>query len=297
MFKDILKSATRFSGNHLHFEWVHDLNISQISKLDLLANTLDFNWSTHMAISQVLRNNFGPNRSELVHLFKHLQSTSRLTSLWTWDLEFHGRKYGKFRIQKVPDIQNTELRVMRCDLCSVVEIGGLPIKMIGLVGQLYGYRGVDLVASFARTYKNHNFLLIGREHSWSYSKSTKRFIKRNPANLMIKSEYLDTDFDLNHAINHLSCLVIDTGRYPEPSGIATRALAFGIPVLIKDYDSYLRFQSKAVKGIHIIRKSFKKNLVVDWVKIGQPITSIVQSKDLQYLELLDAKRATENERS
>jgi hypothetical protein len=292
MVEDVISNHKVYCGQHLHLEWIHDLTQNQILEFDNLANKYDFNWSSHMAISQAVRNNNGSSKKTVKALFKCLMTMSRLTAVWSWDSEFDRKSYGNFRIFGVPDIQSLVVKPMKCLLCVQAEKSGRFIKFVGLVGQLYGYRGVDHITTLARKYKDTEFLLWGKKFANTYKPKTIDFLNSKPKNLVLIDEYFETDYQLNHAINHLSCLIIDTSRYPEPSGIAVRALAFGIPVLINEDDSYLKYLSKHNHGIHVNEKNFFRHKEINWEKVAQPIKPISGSRESDLIKLRNVAHLT-----
>ena len=285
MVHDIENDYMKYHGQHLHLEWIHDLSQSQIIKFDLLANKYDFKWSSHMAISQALRNCEGSSKKTIKTLFDSLLTLKKLTAIWSWDTQFDRRIYGNFQILGVPDFQPLDLQPITCSLCDHGSGLGKKFKGAGLVGQLFGYRGVDLIVSMAQKQKDRNFLLLGKQYADTFKPKTRRFLNSKPSNLILIDEYFETDNELNHAINHLSCLIIDTRRYPEPSGIALRALGFGIPILIHDQDSYLKYLSPHFPGIHILRRGFFKYKYIDWKKVTQPSVPKYESRESALLKI------------
>jgi hypothetical protein len=245
-----------------------------------------------MAVSQALRNNQGSSKKMIVELFELLKLMSKLKAVWTWDIEFDNTRFGSFQIYGVPDLQVLDLKQNKCLLCPQTEENANAPKNVGLAGQLYGYRGVDLVVQLAKKYREINFLLLGKSYPESFDIRTIRFLNKKAKNLTLLDEYFESDVELNHAISHLSCLIIDTSRYPEPSGIVIRALAYGIPILIEDSDSYLRYLSKSTPGIHLIKKGFMGSKKVDWEKVTRPINPVVESRQSALFKLRQVKNVT-----
>ena len=253
----------------MHLEWIHDLSINQLIDFDKDAQKKNFTWSSHMAISQAVRKTKGSSKREISQLYNSLKALSNLKYIWTWDDEFDQHTSGHIKILAVPDRPNLEMDNLTCALCTNSE-SYHGVRWMGLAGQIYGYRGADLVISLASKYPNQHFLLAGKMHIESLSPKSKKILAKRPKNLKIIDEYFPSDLELNHAIKHMSCLIIDTERYPEPSGIATRALAFGIPVLVHKKDSHLAYLSKNLSGIHFINKSVTGKNKVNWQEIHQP---------------------------
>lgn len=269
LVRQLVLIKERVNDIHVHLEWLHDFSISQLKDFDKNAQELDFTWSSHMAISQAVRETIGSSKSEIFQLYNSLKVLSNLKYIWTWDDEFHQHTSGHITILAVPDRPNLEMANLICELCTNFELYQ-GVRWMGLSGQIYGYRGADLVISLAKEYPNQHFLLAGRMHIESLTSKSKKILATPPKNLKVIDEYFPSDLELNHAIKHLSCLIIDTERYPEPSGIATRALAFGIPVLIHKKDSHLTYLSRKLLGIYFIYKTITGKNKVDWQEIKQP---------------------------
>lgn len=266
----------------VHLEWIHDFSIDELIDFDRNARKLNFNWSSHMAISQAVRKTLGSSKNEISTLYNSLKELSNLKFIWTWDDEFHQNTSGQVTILAVPDRPNLETKELVCSLCSERYLG---VKWMGLSGQIYGYRGADLVISLASEYPEHHFLLAGKMYKDSLSAKSKNILAKNPKNLMVIDEYFPSDLELNHAIQHFSCLIIDTDRYPEPSGIATRAIAFGIPVLIHKRDSHLAYLSRKLSGIHFIKKSITGKNKVNWREIYKPVSNQAKRDEAYFSEM------------
>jgi hypothetical protein len=279
LINDISLMKNKGIDFHVHLEWIHDFSINELKDFDQNAQKIGFTWSSHMAISQAVRNTKGSSKSEISKVYNSLKDFPNLKYIWTWDDEFHQYGLGHVSILSVPDRPNLATESMLCSLCTISK-QDQGVKWMGLSGQIYGYRGADLVISLANEYPDQHFLLAGKMYFESLSAKSRRILAKSPKNLTVIDEYFPSDLELNHVIKHLSCLIIDTERYPEPSGIATRALAFGIPVLIHNKDSHLSYLSKKLLGIHFIYKTITGRNIVKWEEIQEPFLNEVMPDEM-----------------
>lgn len=141
---------------------------------------------------------------------------------------------------------------------------------IGLVGQLWGYRGVDLLIQIITCNPNFSGLLSGVLKENSLSNEAHEYIKSEAKNLKINNKYHATDDEINFEISKLAALVIDGERYPCPSGIALRAMCLGrciissrgpswINDVIKEYNCGLIVESSNFKNLHKLISEFYDN--------------------------------------
>jgi len=97
---------------------------------------------------------------------------------------------------------------------------------IGLVGMLWGYRGVNLLASILEVNNDMNGYVAGQLKSESYTVSARDLLAKGRISLgQIEGWMSNSAF--NEEISQLDALIIDGRAYPPPSGVALRALAYG----------------------------------------------------------------------
>ena len=259
-----IKSEYPNSKIHIHHEWAHDLSFMEINQISSVLAEFDVTWSTHVATSQALRRKTGAAHRRISELMSILSQQTNLVNLWTWDTEFHNFRFKGKTLLGLEDRQATKVDLETCVICRDNAVSPSYNKishrgLIGLVGQLYGYRGVDLVVNLALFNPDRKFLLAGKLMPESLKISSYVNLVEKPLpNIILRDEYFEKSESLNHILCHLSALVIDTKRYPEPSGIATRALVFGVQVLINDMDSHLGYLSTNEPLIRLIKKKFMR---------------------------------------
>jgi hypothetical protein len=141
----------------------------------------------------------------------------------------------------LPDFQDMTINQKEMPCCQF-PFQNEPI--VGVVGQLYGYRGVSKLLKYWIKNPHFKLLFAGSYDSRSISLFEKilLIVARSTKSVYWHPHWLPTSGDVNHLLNHLSALYIDTSRYSYPSGIANRARFFGIPVIIENENSYLRDQ-------------------------------------------------------
>jgi hypothetical protein len=228
----------------IHLEWLHD--VYNFTSWEIFGSLENVRISSHLALTKLMM----PEMQDLEtrRMWQLINSSKSLDYLWTWDQRYAGQVLNKSRVISVPDFQPINLGVNFCELCD------LKVPMFGLVGQIYGYRGADLIISLAKNFPDYQFVLVGKFHPNSISKGALRDLKKLK-NLKLIDGYIPNDEIMNHYIMHLAGLVIDAARYPDPSGVSTRALAFGVKLLIPKSKSHLEYMAKFDRRIWVLGKN------------------------------------------
>ena len=97
---------------------------------------------------------------------------------------------------------------------------------IGLVGMLWGYRGINFLASLLEVNKDMEGYVAGQLKHESYTHIALHYLKSRRIALGQTDGWMSNSA-FNEEISQLDALVIDARSYPPPSGVALRALAYG----------------------------------------------------------------------
>jgi hypothetical protein len=233
---------------HLHIEWIHD-SVEYLVPLNELLTRLDITWTGTGSVSHILR---GVNRDySLSKVLRELKPSRVLLGIFTWDnLLVEEAPAGYPRLLDLKDYQNISVnKRIELDCCSWREDNPRPV--LGIVGQLFPYRGVSLLINRFIRFPREPILLAGSfpRNNYSWKQLFFLILGKSTGKIFFKPFWLKDTKDLNHLLCHIDALVLDTMQYPQPSGIAARARHFGIPVLINSHDSFLGELSKLDRGI------------------------------------------------
>lgn len=247
-FEKISQLAKQFCIDHIYCEWLHD--IEDIREFDSLIGKLEITWSVMASISEIWNAKQDPFFQTQIY---HLQESLNLSAVFIWDrYAVHNFPSNKIPFVVIPDSQSVQTDSNQYSCCSWKQKSHAPT--IGLVGQLYGYRGASALIQMAARHTGLRYIFWG-EGRWSTVSSRHRFMAKILQRLNIvyvnDSIKLD-DEELNHGFKHLDALFLDGSQYPNPSGIVTRARHFGIPVLINSGLGFYANHSRIDKGIRII---------------------------------------------
>lgn len=244
-FKRIEKS----SPDHFFVEWIHDFEDIGYQLSDFLKNR-NIAWSCVAALSGILRESNKDKQAQhsnfnVLKILIHSRNNGSLKSIFVFD-EYLVAINSQFPLVALPDFQDITINEKELPCCQFA-FQNRPI--VGVVGQLYGYRGVSRLLKYWIRNPRFKLLFAGNYDSRPISLFEKLLLTlaRITKSVYWHPHWLPTSGDVNHHLNHLSALYIDTSRYSYPSGIANRARFFGIPVIIEDANSYLRDQ-KLISG-------------------------------------------------
>ena len=233
---------------HVYFEWLHDL--PSIPQIDSMLAKIGVSWSVLASISEYWQTQ--NQESEFILWMKQLSIAKQLTNVFVWD-KYVFIKMANLSIPftVVTDYQNVDIDDSKYDCCDWVS--GLSEPLIGVAGQLYGYRGVTNLIRIAFLKPKLNFIFwgIGR---WSTVGFLDKFLITrliSKKRFFISDSFKSSDSELNHLFKHIDAMYIDGSRYPNPSGMVTRARNFGIPVLVEKGAGFYFYESKIDKGIYM----------------------------------------------
>lgn len=242
----LFKGLIREQITHVYFEWLDD-----IQNLNNVISFLDQNEIAWSATTNIDKANVGISEFAIDKIYAATKSKS-LAKLFVWNypiIESFSHIETKFEL--IPDYQSLVTNTATYDCCTWAESARRPI--IGIAGQLFGYRGVDGLIELANKLPQISILLWGQGR-WDFV---------NPKNLRLLNSMIITkqaysedifmidDAKLNHIFSHLDAYYFDGQRNPNPSGIVTRARGFGIPVLIESGSKYYMNVAKFDPGIRV----------------------------------------------
>ena len=248
--QDLSRRIYDFSPEFIHLEWLHDFE-SELLEVSAIFDKFKVNWTTVGSISHLVRGSF--RNHELSEKLRIAANSPYLKGIYIWDSELALEVRDDFpRLFSLPDYQDITVAEEYKSCCRWAE--RQKKEILGLVGQLYSYRGVTQLLKWWRKNPTQPILFAGKLEQKSLPLSQNVLLKVGQIlrRIFLKSEWIKESSLLNHYLLHLDALFIDTLSYPQPSGIATRARHLGIPVLILRADSYLLDKSKSDHGIRVI---------------------------------------------
>jgi len=241
LISKVITSKTR----HVYFEWLHD--IPDLNQLDNALFAAGITWSVTASISELW--NTSQEDSQVFKMLSTLNYCKSLATVFVFDeLLIKRLDFGNILFTPIPQYENMALETILRPCCSWLPSSDVTI---GLVGQLYGYRGLNKLISIVLKNRGLAIFLWGQER-WASVDPIKRWVLSfliSKKRKYISDNYLSNDEELNHAFSHIDALYIDGSTYPSPSGIAVRARNLGIPILLEDGASYLKAKSQSDEGI------------------------------------------------
>lgn len=255
---------------HVYFEWLHD--ISNIEELDRELLSKGLTWSVTASISELW--NTDKRESRVFKMLSQLNDCKSLRTVFVFDeLLINDLNFNKIFFTPIPQYESVELDTIMRACCSRSTSSEVTI---GVVGQLYGYRGVNKLISIVSKNRNLGIFLWGQA-KWESVDPFKRFIlfrliqkKRK----YILDKHFTSDAELNHAFTHLDAIYIDGANYPSPSGIAVRARNLGVPILLEEGNSYLKAKSAIDAGIVTGRFSrMSERKIINSIRYGKSFNS------------------------
>jgi hypothetical protein len=230
---------------HVFFTWLHDLKGVE-KEIDLICSTFDISYSGLASVSHAFRKTRGLGsltaRRNSFHVVKMVQASKSCKNILTWDPGILAQSDYQINFHFLPDYQSTTINLDAQPLLPKEQVGY--VLKVGLVGQLYPYRGLQNIYKLAKRNSNVIFYLIGKRSDFY---SGIRYLYENYLwwrverlkNSRIIEGYVDSDNQLNQYINELDAIYLDTKSYPNPSGIVCKARCLGKRVLITSSNSAL----------------------------------------------------------
>jgi hypothetical protein len=264
----LLSKVALTKTKHVYFEWLHD--IPNIGELDTKLHSIGLTWSVTASISELWNSN--QKDSRVFKMLNQLNDCKALGMVFVFDdLLVKKLNFKNIHFTAIPQFENLELDSIKRPCCSLPNSSK---KTIGVVGQLYGYRGVNNLISIVSKNRGLRIFLWGQER-WQSVNPFKRFVLTfliGKKQKFILDKHLTSDAELNHAFIHIDALYIDGTNYPSPSGIAVRARNFGLPVLVEDGESYLKAKSLMDSGIVVERfRGMSEKRIIKAIEIGKAL--------------------------
>ena len=147
--------------------------------------------------------------------------------------------------------------------------------VLGSVGQLWGYRSMNLLAEIIEAERGVRGFAAGAVFPKSYSKLAKQMIKRQGDRFCLEQGFVPDDESLHQAICRMDAFVLDSRSYKAPSGLAIRAMAAGRPIVTIDSDSWITRHVKS-NGVGVFWQKGRSSLQADlreWFENGGPARS------------------------
>lgn len=147
--------------------------------------------------------------------------------------------------------------------------------VLGSVGQLWGYRSMNLLAEILEDESEARGFAAGTIFPKSYSKLAKQMIKRQGDRFCLEQGFVPDDEALHRAICRMDAFVLDSRSYKVPSGLAIRAMAAGRPIVTIDRDSWIARHVKS-NGVGVFWQKGRGSLGADlreWFASGGPARS------------------------
>jgi hypothetical protein len=110
--------------------------------------------------------------------------------------------------------------------------------VLGSVGQLWGYRSINLLAEMVGRETDVSFFAAGQIFPESYSPEAAAMLASPPADLELEPGRLPDEASLNERLRGLDGFVLDSRTYKVPSGLSIRAMALGRPLVSLPDDSW-----------------------------------------------------------
>lgn len=147
--------------------------------------------------------------------------------------------------------------------------------VLGSVGQLWGYRSMNLLAEILESEPEIHGFAAGSLFPKSYSRSAKRMVLRQGERFSLERGFVPDDAALHQAICRMDGFVLDSRSYKAPSGLAIRAMAAGRPIVTIDRDSWIARHVKS-SGVGVFWQKGRGSLRADlreWFESGGPARS------------------------
>jgi hypothetical protein len=255
--------ATR-KYQHVFFTWLHDLKGAE-NEIDLICSSFDISYSGLASVSHAFRKTRGLGslvaRRNAFHVIKMVTASKSCKNILTWDPGILSQSDYEINFHFLPDFQRTTINLDPHPLLPY-EQGGFALK-VGLVGQLYPYRGLQNIYWLAKHNSNVLFYLIGKRSDF-YSGIRNLYetylwwrVNRLKNSRIIEG-YIDSDNELNQYISELDVIYLDTRSYPGPSGIVCKARCLGKRVLITSSNSALLDIYKGDPALIVIKNRTRR---------------------------------------
>ena len=189
----------------------------------------DLPWGSLTSVSSVAHQSKKLPQME-IRIHEEVMTNPYCQAVFTWD-EYAANKYSAKYIY-LPNVEALESD----------ETWMMPMNSritLGTVGQLWGYRSMNLMAEISSSEPDIICYVGGVLKYDSYSPDTIKMLKRVDGTFILEEGYVDDDSILNQRIRKIDAFVIDSRSYKCPSGLAIRAMAMGRPLVTIDSPSWI----------------------------------------------------------
>ena len=236
-------------------------------------------WGTMTSISSVAHEaEVIPLMERRVH--EEVQAEPCCEGILLWD-DYAVRKLGG-KYLYLPDVEP----LASDDAWRLPESGKITA---GSVGQLWGYRSINLLAEILVQEPTLQGYVSGVLKPESYSPEARKLTEGGDR-LVCEEGFVPDDRELNQRLKKLDAFVIDSRTYKCPSGLGIRAMAMGRPVISVDSSSWIASLIRE-KGVGVFWQKGEGNLsekLREWYDSGGSLRSketAHQLSDEQGLEL------------
>jgi len=217
-------------------------------------------WGSLSSISSVVHEeSTAPMMEKRIHDF--VTSHPPCEAVFLWD-EYGVRKFGSKYIY----LPNVEPLGSDFDW-EMPRVG--PVT-IGSVGQLWGYRSMNLLAEIMNSDQDLKGYAGGVLRWNSYAPDTILLLSRDNGRFLLEEGFVESDSALNQRLQKLDAFVLDSRSYKCPSGLGIRAMSMGRPIIAVDSPSWIATLIKE-EGVGILWQAEEVRLTEklrDWYASG-----------------------------
>lgn len=236
--------------------------------------TFDRQWGSLFSLSTIVYEDPEAKNHPLeVRLEKTIENDSSCSGILVWDENAAAQFHPKCIY--LPDVE-----VLLRDDSYSGPANHPPV--LGSVGQLWGYRSMNLLAEILEAESEVRGFAAGTIFPKSYSKLAKQMINRRGDRFCLEQGFIPDDESLHQAICRMDAFVLDSRSYKAPSGLAIRAMAAGRPVVTVERDSWIARHVKS-NGVGVFWQKGLGSLEKDlraWFESGGPARSIALAAKL-----------------
>lgn len=153
--------------------------------------------------------------------------------------------------------------------------------IVGSVGQLWGYRSINLLAEILAQESALQGYLSGVLKPESYSPEAIRLTEGSDR-LVCEEGFVSDDRELNQRLKKMDAFVMDSRTYKCPSGLGIRAMAMGRPVISIDSPSWIASLIREM-GVGVFWQKGEGNLpekLREWYDSGGSRRSVEAAQQL-----------------
>ncbi len=153
---------------------------------------------------------------------------------------------------------------------------------IGTVGQLWGYRSMNLMAEILYSEERIKGYAGGVLKPDSYSVDAVMLISQRGDQFSLEEGFVEDDAELSQRLLKLDAFLLDARSYKCPSGLGIRAMAMGRPIVTVESPSWIASLIREA-GVGVFWEQGKGTLAEDlrnWYSSGGPQRSLQAARRL-----------------